>query len=174
MFAPCLNQKSLVSGESELEEAVKTVTGLFRQSLASILSKEGKEANLEEIEDTTYSHLKHNLGTTQLGWEKRDGPLENESERRGTDVNVKFTFDDSYLGEEEAFEKVGTLRVPEEGPATDFDLGEADFEAYFEGDFDLRETAENRKSNVLPSPVSLPLPRGNKQPVYFEPQVQKK
>ena len=160
----------MVSGESELDEAVNTVTGLFRQSLASILREDANLPSVEEldssqIEDTSYSPFKHNLGTTDKtndsnfrqgeDWEKRYGPLENESDRRGMDVNVKFTFDDSYLGEEEEdFADVTTMRVPEQEPGTALDL---------------RERAENRK--IYFTPDSAVLPRGNNQPVYFDPQV---
>jgi len=82
------------------------------------------------------------------------GSLENESERRGMDVNVKFTFDDSYLGEEEELNlvDVSTGRVPEQGAT-----------------LDLLERTGNGKSEVTNQ--LLPSARGNKQPVYFDPQV---
>lgn len=143
---------------------MKTVTGLFRQSLASIF-REGKEANLPSEtegdpsgnEGTNFPPLKHNLGTAEKNYsnfsqvEKREGQSETESERRGMDVNVKFTFDDSRLGEEE-FADVSTPWVAEQRPAAELDL-------------------RGKLAEVLPSPVSLPLPRGTKQPVYFDPQV---
>ena len=145
-----------------------TVTGLFRQSLASLLTQ-GKEENLppgKEVENTNFSRKHKNNHITSD--KNRDpkffqvGSLENESERRGMDVNVKFTFDDSYLGEEEELNlvDVSTGRVPEQGAT-----------------LDLLERTGNGKSEVTNQkedtviPVSLPSARGNKQPVYFDPQV---
>ena len=181
VFSPCREKVCeclyIDSGEEELAEAVDTVTGLFRQSLASLL-KQGKEANLppgKEIENTNFSLKQKDKSITsdksrdsklsQVDLEKRDRPLENESERRGMDVNVKFTFDDSYSGdsgeEELEFVDVTTRRVPEQGAAT----------------LDLLERAGNGKSEVMNQkedaviPVSLPSPRGTKRPVYFDPQV---
>ena len=168
------------SGEEELEEAVNTVTGIFRQSLASLLVKGNKESNLlvegnkeanlpavkninfSEIEDTNNSpEHKDNLVSTN---KKRDssfgqiGPSENESERQGMDVNVKFTFDDSYLGEELDNVDVNTGQVPALSEATS----------------DLLERPGNGKETVInlkgEATTLLPSPRGNKQPVYFEPQ----
>jgi len=74
------------------------------------------------------------------------------------DVNVKFTFDDSYLGEELDNADVNTGQV----------------QALSEATLDLLERPGNGKEKVTnlkgEATVLLPSPRGNKQPVYFEPQ----
>jgi len=197
-------------GEEELDSAVNTVTGLFRQSLASLLieSKEanlpygkeesllvkgkepnppnqkkeaklpiegneranllmegnkkanlpaGKDFHFSEVEETNNSpQHKDNLVSTYKNGDSSFGqmrPSENESERRGMDVNVKFTFDDSYFGEEPDNVDVNTGQVP----------------ALSEATLDLLERPENGNPN-REATVVLPSPRGNKQPVYFEPR----
>ena len=155
---------------------VSAVTGLFRKSLASFLI-EGKEASLQSNRESNGSDIEAhspkekdkpiaadmmrgpNFG--RIGSERRHyRESEEESERRGVDVNVKFTFDKSYL-EEEPHNVAANTKLEESATS-------------------LRSRPDNGESRLLPrvlgqnprqrATVSIPSPRRNKELVYFDPQ----
>ena len=156
---------------------VSAVTGLFRKSLASFLI-EGKEASLQSNRESNGSDIEAhspkekdkpiaadmmrgpNFG--RIGSERRHyRESEEESERRGVDVNVKFTFDKSFLEEDPHNVAANTKLAPEESATT------------------LSEILNNGEGRLLPrvlgqnhrqrATVSIPSPRGNKELVYFDP-----
>ena len=149
---------------------VSAVTGLFRKSLASFLI-EGKEASLQSNRESNGSDIEAHspkekdkpiaadmMRGPNFGSERRHyRESEEESERRGVDVNVKFTFDKSYLEEEPHNVAANTKQS-----ATT-----------------LSEILNNGEGRLLPrvlgqnprhrATVSIPSPRGNKELVYFDP-----
>ena len=153
---------------------VSAVTGLFRKSLASFLI-EGKEASLQSNRESNGSDIEAhspkekdkpiaadmmrgpNFG--RLGSERRHyRESEEESERRGVDVNVKFTFDKSYLEEEPHNVAANTKQS-----ATSLRLRPDNGESRLLS----RVLGQNPRQRAT---LSIPSPRGNKELVYFDPQ----
>ena len=150
---------------------------------ASIYNVEDKEAasyssSLAKVEPATSTPRDVGGGTSGANTNKQTntdageldgangGLLEKESERRGTDVNVKFTFDDSFLKEETEVTNKTATNLTENGE-----------------DVKIAVLARGQRRGILSEGgdttsvergefASLPtLPRGNKLPVYFDPQV---
>ena len=221
------------SGEEGLDKAVSTVTGLFRQSLASIFnagSKNKKAAsssfilsqkdkvttppssifnevdsgaprpssstsasiynNLEDKEAASHSSSLAKVepatstprdvggGTSGANTNKQTntaageldgvngGLLEKESERRGTDVNVKFTFDDSFLKEETEVTNKTATSLTENGEDVKIAvLARGQRRGILSEGEDTTSVERGELASLLAAP------RGNKLPVYFDPQV---
>ena len=152
---------------------VSAVTGLFRKSLASFLM-EGKKASLQFNRESNGSDIEAhspkekdkpiaadmmrgpNFG--RIGSERRHyRESEEESERRGVDVNVKFTFDKSFM-EEDPHNVEANTKLEESATSLRLDNGESRLLP--------RVLGQNHRQRAT---VSIPSPRGNKELVYFDP-----
>ena len=152
---------------------VSAVTGLFRKSLASFLM-EGKKASLQfnresngsdieahspkEKEKPIAADMMRSPNFGRIGSERRHyRESEEESERRGVDVNVKFTFDKSFM-EEDPHNVEANTKLEESATSLRLDNGESRLLP--------RVLGQNPRQRAT---VSIPSPRGNKELVYFDP-----
>ena len=95
------------------------------------------------------------------------GLLEKESERRGTDVNVKFTFDDSFLKEETEVTNKTATNLAENGEDIKIAvLARGQHREILSEGGDTTSVERGEFASLLTTTS-----RGNNLPVYFDPQV---
>ena len=95
------------------------------------------------------------------------GLLEKESERRGMDVNVKFIFDDSFLKEQTLVTNKTAANLTENGEDVKIAvLAPGQRRGILSEGGDTTSVERGEFASLLTT-----TPRGNKLPVYFDPQV---
>ena len=182
-----LSQKDIVTTTPPSSFFNEVDSGASRPSSstsASVYNVEDKEAasyfsSLAKVEPTASTPRDVGGGTSGANTNKQTntdagelddangGLLEKESERGGTDVNVKFTFDDSFLKEEAEVTNRTATNLAENGEDVKIAvLARGQRRGILSEGGDTTSVERGDFASLLTT-----TPRGNKLPVYFDPQV---
>ena len=181
-----LSQKDIVTTppSSFFNEVDSGASRPSSSTSASVYNVEDKEAtphfsSLAKVEPTASTPRDVGGGTSGANTNKQtntdagelddgnSGLLEKESERGGTDVNVKFTFDDSFLKEEAEVTNRTATNLAENGEDVKIAvLARGQRRGILSEGGDTTSVERGEFASLLTT-----TPRGNKLPVYFDPQV---